>query len=49
MFDNKRMKYVGMIRNYIWANYEVLHTESRENITKNMIECLTIWEKKQQK
>lgn len=45
----ERMKYVGMIRNYIWANYEMLHTESRENITKNMIECLTIWEEKQQK
>ena len=28
----------------IWSNYEMLHTESRENVTKNMIECLTNWE-----
>ena len=40
----ERMKRVGMIRNYIWSNYEMLHTESRENVTKNMIECLTNWE-----
>lgn len=40
----ERMKRVGMIRNYIWSNYEMLHTESRENVTKSMIECLTNWE-----
>ena len=40
----ERMKHVGMIRNYIWPNYEMLHTESRENVTNNMIECLTTWE-----
>ena len=38
------MKRVGMIRSYIWSNYEMLHTASRENVTKNMIECLTNWE-----
>ena len=40
----ERMKHVGMIRNYIWPNYEMLHTESSENVTNNMIECLTTWE-----
>lgn len=42
IFD--RMKRIGMIRDYIWANYEMLHTESREHVTENMIECLTTWE-----
>lgn len=40
------MKSVGMIANYILPNYEVLHTESREHVTDNMIECLTTWESK---
>lgn len=39
-----RMKRVGMIEKYIWPNYEMLHTESREHVTNNMIECLTSWE-----
>ncbi len=43
----ERMKRVGMIQNYIWPNYEMLHTQSRENVTNNMIECLTTWEAKQ--
>ena len=42
----KRMKHVGMIANYILPNYEVLHTESREHVTDNMIECLITWESK---
>lgn len=42
----ERMKRVGMLHDYIWQNYEMLHTESRENVTKNMIECLTTWEAK---
>ena len=42
----ERMKRVGMIKNYIWPNYEALHTESREHVTDNMIECLTTWEDK---
>ena len=42
VFD--RMKRVNMIRNYILPNYEMLHTESRECVTNNMIECLTLWE-----
>lgn len=43
----ERMKRVGLIQNYIIPNYEVLHTESRENIAANIMECLDTWEKKQ--
>lgn len=39
-----RMKRVGMIENYILLNYDILHTESREHVIDNMIECLTTWE-----
>lgn len=42
-----RMKRVGMIENYILPCYEVLHTESREHVTDNMVECLITWEAKQ--
>ena len=42
-----RMKAVGMIENYIIPHYDVLHTESRENVTAGMIETLTRWEEKQ--
>ena len=39
-----RMKRVGMIENYIYPNYEALHSESRENLAKDMIDCLNRWE-----
>ncbi len=42
----KRMKRLGMIEKYIFPNYGVLHTESRENIALNMIECMNAWEAK---
>ena len=42
-----RMKRLGMIENYIYPNYETLHTESRENIALDMIECMNLWEGKQ--
>lgn len=42
-----RMKKVGMIENYIYKNYETLHTQSREYIAEDMVECLKIWEGKQ--
>ena len=42
-----RMKHVGMIENYILPYYDILHTESREHVTDNMLECLTTWEAKQ--
>lgn len=41
-----RMKRLGMIENYIFPNYGVLHTESRENIVLDMIECMKTWEAK---
>lgn len=41
-----RMDKVGLIDNYIIKNYEVLHTESRENITADVLETLNIWEQK---
>ncbi len=39
-----RMDNVGLIDNYIIKNYEVLHTESRKNITADVLETLNIWE-----
>ena len=42
----QRMKNVGMIDGYIIPHYEVLHSESRENIAEGMIECLNNWEGK---
>lgn len=42
----ERMKAVGMIENYIIPHYDVLHTESRENVTAGMIETLKRWEDK---
>lgn len=40
-----RMAAVGMIENYIIPHYNVLHTESRENVTSGLIETLNRWEK----
>lgn len=40
----ERMKRVKLIENYILPNYEVLHSESRENMAKGLIECLNRWE-----
>ena len=42
----ERMKAVGMIENYIIPHYDVLQTESRENVTAGMIETLKRWEDK---
>ena len=42
----QRMKKVGMIEHFIIPHYEVLHSESRENIAEGMVECLNNWEKK---
>lgn len=42
-----RMKRLGMIEEYILPNYGVLHTESRENLALEMIECMKSWEAKQ--
>ena len=40
----ERMKAVGMIENYIIPHYDVLHTESRANVTAGMIDTLKRWE-----
>ena len=42
----KRMKRVGMIEQYILPYYDTLHTESRENLTKGLVECLNEWEER---
>ena len=41
-----RMNHVGIIENYILPHYETLHTESREHVTNNIIDCLITWEEK---
>lgn len=41
-----RMKTVGLIENYIIPCYDVLHTESRNNLTDDLINTLYIWEEK---
>ena len=40
----ERMKAVGMIDKYIIPHFNVLHTESRENVTAGMIDTLKRWE-----
>ena len=40
----QRMKSVNLIDEYIFPCYEVLHSESRENVTKDIIQTLELWE-----
>lgn len=40
----QRMKRVDLINKYIIRHYDTIHTESRENITDNILECLNNWE-----
>ena len=42
----ERMNNVGLIHDYIIACYYTLHTESRENVTADLVETLQYWEKK---
>ena len=42
----ERMKKVELIDNYILKHYDTLHTESREYLIEDVIECLNNWEKK---
>ena len=35
-----------MIHDYIVPYYDTIHTESRENVTVEIIETLEFWEKK---
>ncbi|MBR5083189.1 MAG: DUF3791 domain-containing protein [Prevotella sp.] len=41
-----RMERVGLIHDYIIPCYDTLHTESRENVTNDIIETLIYWEEK---
>ena len=41
-----RMMSLSIIDNYIYPNYEVLHSESRENLVKDLIECMQEWEER---
>lgn len=40
----QRMDAVRMIEDYIIPNYEVLHSESRKNLTNSLIDTLKRWE-----
>ena len=40
----QRMDAVKMIEEYIIPNYEVLHSESRKNVTEELIDTLKRWE-----
>ena len=40
----QRMNAVKMIDEYIIPNYEVLHSESRKNVTEGLIDTLKRWE-----
>lgn len=40
----RRMDTVKMIDEYIIPNYEVLHSESRKNVTEGLIDTLKRWE-----
>ena len=40
----RRMDAVMMIDEYIVPNYEVLHSESRRNVTDGLIDTLKRWE-----
>lgn len=42
-----RMDKVGLIEKYIMGCYDALHTESRQNITQDILETLSIWERKE--
>lgn len=42
----QRMKRVDLIDKYILKHYDTLHTESREYLIEDVIECLNNWEKK---
>ncbi len=41
-----RMRKVDLINKYILPHYDMLHTESKEYLIEDVIECLTNWERK---
>lgn len=42
----QRMERIGLISDYIIPCYEQLHSESRKNITEDILKTITIWEEK---
>jgi len=38
----KEMERLGVIKDYIYKNYETLHTESRENIVKDLLSYMEL-------
>ena len=43
----ERMKRINLIDKYIYPCYNVLHTESRENLVEDLQKCMANWERKQ--
>lgn len=43
-----RMSRIGLIEDYILPCYDVLHTESRDNVTRDLLKTIEIWEKKKE-
>ena len=41
-----RLKRLDAIENYIYPHYNVLHTESRENVVQDIIKLMNEWEAK---
>lgn len=41
-----RMERIGLISDYIIPCYEQLHSESRKNITEDILKTISIWEEK---
>lgn len=41
-----RMQRIGLIEDYILPSYDVLHTESRQNVTEDILKTIEIWERK---
>lgn len=41
----RRMDRFGLVQDYIIPCYDAIHTESRENVTADIIETLEYWEK----
>jgi len=42
----ERMTRVNLIDSYLIPYYDTLHTESRENVTKSVLETLKRWEER---
>lgn len=42
----ERMKNVDLLNGYILKHYDVIHTESRKQITADIVGCLLDWERR---